>query len=113
MPATQRHRQILIAFLVSVLIGICFVAAAKASSGDGCGTEEECYAIIWSPSFCDLVPAYSYWWYAAYCDLRGYGRIAGLEVNEQPDGSVVTALILDTEHGRARIVRYIAPRHRQ
>lgn len=129
-------------FLLGVLIGVCvgklaaasepaplppvavitsspapILAAAPLSGPDdeGCGDEASCYAIIYTPGFCDLVTKYGWWWYFAYCDQReGFMAAQSVTYTFLSDGSVFIDVIRVDDLGRRiRVIRHLPARERK
>lgn len=60
--------RLLKAFLVAVLLGLCF---AKIHAAETKPTKPSTQAVIYTPTICDVVEPYGFWYYAFYCDERG------------------------------------------
>jgi hypothetical protein len=107
------RRRLLCGFLVAVALGIVLGMAQAKASDSGCGSDEECMALIYTPSFCSMVERDSYWWHLAGCGAR----LMSFELESvtiQPDGSSVTELVRDDSDGMStRVTITLPPRHRQ
>lgn len=126
-------------FLLGVLIGVCVgklaaasqpaprpvavitsspapvlaVASLSGPDDEGCGDEASCYAIIYTPGFCELVTKYGWWWYFAYCDQREGGRLMAddtIFVTELPDASVRVDLFRVNAERRIHMIRFLPAR---
>ena len=109
----KSSRRLLYAFLFSVALGLLIGAIQARADDSGCGTDEECMALIYTPRFCEMVPPGSYWWYLAGCTSRAMGF--ELEsVALQPNGSAVAELVRDDSDGKStRVTIHLPARHRR
>lgn len=112
---TPTRKRLFYGFIFAVLLGVLFgVVKGQAASDEGCGSDEECYAIMLNPGFCDIVPKYGWWYYFAFCDKREGGAMAmSTTYDFQADGSVIVAVTAEDEHGhKSTHARQFRPRVR-
>lgn len=98
------------AFLFAVLLGVLFgmVRAAAAPAPVAVSTpalqqecesgSEQCHLIIWTPTICQVLEPWSYWWYAFFCDQRT-SSMSSVTYDYAVDGSVTVTTVGEDEHG--------------